>query len=317
MARVKGTANFSGTIEPLAGGALDAREVVQTKADLTASGSFPYPYIGMETYVVAENKKYRLVGADPTVLSNWEEVGSGGGSVTVDDALSTTSENPVQNKVITTELNKAFKTDDTTFTDLADGDYVPVYDSSASTKKRTLWSNIKSVLKTYFDTLYAFTAGTGIKITNKAISTDNMASEDMSEIVTPLPSVSVKRMKYSTEEQVVGEWIDGKPIYQKTIQSTLLATTAAGTETVTYINMNTPIDMYINLTGAVINDATGAVLILPATRKNQTSNNMEYIRTSCTNNSSSTPNVAQIRNAWYTSDMRTIITVQYTKTTDV
>lgn len=30
---------------------------------------------------------------------------SGGGSVTVDDALSTTSENPVQNKVITGELN--------------------------------------------------------------------------------------------------------------------------------------------------------------------------------------------------------------------
>ena len=79
MARTKGSANFSGTIEPLAGGALDARDVVQAKADLTANGSFPYPYIGMETYVVAENKKYRLIGADPTVLANWEEVGSGGG----------------------------------------------------------------------------------------------------------------------------------------------------------------------------------------------------------------------------------------------
>lgn len=82
MARTKGTANLSGTIEPLAGGALDARSVVQTKADLTAINSFPYSYIGMETYVVAENKKYRLIGSDPTVLSNWEKEG-GSADVTV------------------------------------------------------------------------------------------------------------------------------------------------------------------------------------------------------------------------------------------
>ena len=43
-----------------------------------------------------------------------------------------------------------------------------------------------------------------------------MPAEDMSEIITPLPSTMSRRMKYSTEEQVVGEWIDGKPIYQKT-----------------------------------------------------------------------------------------------------
>ena len=76
MARTKGTANLSGTIEPLAGGPLDARSSVPTKADLTANGSFPYPYIGMETYVVSENKKYRLVGNDPTDIGNWEEIGT-------------------------------------------------------------------------------------------------------------------------------------------------------------------------------------------------------------------------------------------------
>ena len=81
MARTKGTANLSGTIEALAGGPLDARSVVPTKADLTVGSNFPYPYIGLETYVTAENKKYRLVGDDPTVEANWEEVGSGGSSV--------------------------------------------------------------------------------------------------------------------------------------------------------------------------------------------------------------------------------------------
>lgn len=80
MARSKGSANLSASLEVLAGAPLDAREVVQTKADLTAEGSFPYKYIGLEVYVVAENKKYRLIGNDPTSLANWQEVGAGGGS---------------------------------------------------------------------------------------------------------------------------------------------------------------------------------------------------------------------------------------------
>lgn len=79
MARTKGSFQLAGALEPLAAAALDARATVATKADLTASGSFPYFYVGMETYVVEENKKYRFVGTDPTVLSDWEEVGSGGG----------------------------------------------------------------------------------------------------------------------------------------------------------------------------------------------------------------------------------------------
>ena len=81
MARNKGSANLSASLEVLAGAPLDAREVVQAKADLTAEGSFPYKYIGMEVYVVAENKKYRLVGNDPTDIENWEEVGVGASSV--------------------------------------------------------------------------------------------------------------------------------------------------------------------------------------------------------------------------------------------
>ena len=46
---------------------------------------------------------------------------------------------------------------------------------------------------------------------------DAASAEDISEIVSPLPGAVVKRMKYSTEEQVVAEWIDGKPVYQKTL----------------------------------------------------------------------------------------------------
>ncbi|MPM02101.1 hypothetical protein SDC9_48346 [bioreactor metagenome] len=39
-------------------------------------------------------------------------------------------------------------------TALDDADYVPFYDTSATGHRKTLWSNIKSVLKTYFDTVY-------------------------------------------------------------------------------------------------------------------------------------------------------------------
>ena len=55
-----------------------------------------------------------------------------------------------------------------------------------------------------------------------------MPSEDMSEVVTPLPA-NVRRQTYSTEEQIVGTWIDGKPIYQKTFDMGNM--TNAGTTT--------------------------------------------------------------------------------------
>ena len=62
-----------------------------------------------------------------------------------------------------------------------------------------------------------YTAGDGINIDeNNEISADSMQSGEMDDIVTPLPSVRRGYHKYSTEEQVVGEWIDGKPVYEKT-----------------------------------------------------------------------------------------------------
>lgn len=49
---------------------------------------------------------------------------------------------------------------------------------------------------------------------------EEMEDSDMDDVVTPLPSVDARYHKYSTEEQVVGEWINGKPIYEKTIEIT-------------------------------------------------------------------------------------------------
>ena len=79
MARTKGMLNLSGNLEVNAQAPLDARTIVPTLADLTASGNFPYPYIGLEVYVIGNGKKYRLIDLDTTDDASWEEIGEGGG----------------------------------------------------------------------------------------------------------------------------------------------------------------------------------------------------------------------------------------------
>ena len=49
----------------------------------------------------------------------------------------------------------AYSTSDTAETTLDDDDKVPFYDTSASGKRNSTWSNIKAKLKSYFDNLYA------------------------------------------------------------------------------------------------------------------------------------------------------------------
>ena len=138
MARTKGSYSLSANIEINAAAPLDARERVSTLADLTAEGSFPYHYVGMETYVVATGKKYRLTGSDPTVSANWTEIGEGGsgsGGHTIEDASGTD---------MTARTNLQFKGAATVADD--------------STNDRTI------------------------------VDVPTMTSEDMSEIIDPLPT---------------------------------------------------------------------------------------------------------------------------------
>lgn len=76
MARTEGSFSLAGTLEPLVAAPLDARATVKLKTDLTAAATFDYTYLGMQTFVEEEQKRYTLIGADPTVLSNWREDGT-------------------------------------------------------------------------------------------------------------------------------------------------------------------------------------------------------------------------------------------------
>ena len=93
MARNIGTSLFSANFEPRIAASLDARSVVQYKADLTLLATWDkgdgnaYVYKGMLVVVTddatAENNGvYRLIDNDYTQESNWEKLGSGGSTET-------------------------------------------------------------------------------------------------------------------------------------------------------------------------------------------------------------------------------------------
>lgn len=217
---------------------LDARLTYSTLADMKAVADATM-YNGCLAYCVATDKTYQWKSTNTVDedTGRWREFETGGGGGTSDysDLTNKPQINNVElsgNKTASdlglapsTVADTCYKTGDSAFTAIADGDYVPVYDTSASAKKRTLWSNIKSVLKTYFDTLYA-DIGTGLTKSDNTLKIKEFASGDMDEVISELPQgntlVSIanafnKGDIYSTSEKMIGQWQDGKPLYQKTI----------------------------------------------------------------------------------------------------
>lgn len=155
-----------------------------------------------------------------------------------------------------------------------------------------------------------YTAGDGIVIENDEISVDEMPAEDMNEIVTPLPGVMSRRMKYSTEEQVIGEWIDGKPLYQKTIQTTLPSGTTVGTMAMKNVPIGASVDFGYVVESFISSGGSNFSMLYMDNDKNGVTK-----ATINNNNNSQNPNcVVLYASRWF--DTTCYITIRYTKTTD-
>lgn len=134
---------------------------------------------------------------------------------------------------------------------------------------------------------------------------DSMPAEDMAEVASPMPSVMSRRFKYSTEEQVVGEWIDGKPIYQKTYEFN----TVSGTNS---LGMTINPENVINFFGIVVNSENQCQALNCQHPNYQDRYGLLTYLTS-------TDIVMRSINGyeWALSNLRSLkVTVQYTKTTD-
>ena len=113
---------------------------------------------------------------------------------------------------------------------------------------------------------------------------------------------------YSEEEREVGVWVDGKPLYQKTIDC---GVAPAQGEIKSVAHNITSIDTVISLTGYAKRASDGFTLFLPnisrGDAKSQTSLSINSTNVNINNGSSSDVNA----------NYNVYLTVQYTKTTDV
>ena len=120
---------------------------------------------------------------------------------------------------------------------------------------------------------------------------------------------------YSTTEKIVGTWIDGKPLYQKTF----IGTTPSTVNSSNNIPIGSSIDVGLIVSAFLDDNVGNSIPISPMTRNATDITNLRCLI--MTNTSSAYPNTIQIRhfetsseNIWL--NVPVYITIQYTKTTD-
>lgn len=123
-------------------------------------------------------------------------------------------------------------------------------------------------------------------------------------------------VNYSTEEQEIGTWIDGKPLYQITIQDTMPVVSSEGTRTKKVISVNSlNIDNCIEIIGVVytILDATTTVYDNFNAINNLSTSS--YIYAACEKESGAV--IVDVTSTRVSDSNQTCyITLKYTKTTD-
>ena len=271
-------------------------------------------YEGCIAYCVATDKYYKWLSSNTVdeTLGKWREYQSGGGSsYTAGDGI-----NIDENDVISTDNLQSGDIaeclyplptptpdvislgglTDVALTDPANGETL-VYNSTTQA-----WENGEGG-----GGGTTYTAGDGINIdANDEISTDNLQNGDMDDVLATLPGLTSKYNVYSTTEQVVGEWIDGKKIYEITLSTGTLSN-ATNSFDVSALN----IDTFIGAKGT-LKRSTGEQLLIPTIYilQSNLSNDVEVGWISLENNTLKIFNgIATLSNI-----TSSYLTIQYTKT---
>lgn len=181
-------------------------------------------YDGCMAYCVATDKYYKWLSSNTvdTDLGKWREFEAGGGGETY-----------TAGDGINIDENNEISTDNLQEGDIADCLYPlpspePGVSSLGGLTDVVLTSPEEGNALIYDDTLRkwvngqggkVYTAGDGINIdANDQISTDNLQSGDMDDVLDTLPGIKARYQLYSTVEHVIGTWINGKPLYEVTIE---------------------------------------------------------------------------------------------------
>lgn len=121
-------------------------------------------------------------------------------------------------------------------------------------------------------------------------------------------AVASNGLVYSTTEQIVGKWIDGKPLYQKTVG--IGAESSTGMKTYTISIANTDLVM-VDFSHSFQYRTSGTKEIIPISDEWDAGNTGGYLIQPSTNN---------FKFFWYRklwNELPALITFQYTKTTDI
>lgn len=149
-----------------------------------------------------------------------------------------------------------------------------------------------------------------------------LTAEELADIISPLPvhdfsNTSSEAFVCSTNERAIGQWIDGKPLYQKTVY---IGTLGNGTPSIPYIAEveitswynNTSISDCVFINGIAIHKTVKGVRPLPFS---DGSNNENSIRLDISA-SSNRYFLRAIASTNWGSDYDAYATLRYTKTTD-
>lgn len=261
---------------------LDNRTKYSTIASMVATPAADL-YDGCLAYVTSTKKNYQYDSTNTVdeSLGKWRELQTGGSGEgipaggTTGQVLAKKTGTDYDVEWVndqTADTSKCYKYDDNVANTIEDEDYFPYYNVSVSEKQQSTWTNVKSVLKTYFDQYYGGGGGTSDynDLTNKPQIAGTTLSGNTSLATLGLTSSVETQSDGSTTKSYVnrGEkynWNTGSTWYGTCSTS---ASTTAKSVTLARGTLNFTAGAKIAVKFSYTNTASAPTLTVNSTTKN-------------------------------------------------